>query len=243
MASEMLIFFRSCGLPLYEGYGLTEGNGMISANRPGAYKMGTVGKPLDGIEVKITKEGEILARGWLCGKGYWNNEEETKELYKGGWLNTGDLGRFDEDGFLILTGRKKEILITSSGKNVSPSYIENILKMSSYISQAVVFGEGKRYLTALVTLNPEEIIKFAQDNNVSFSDFADLAKKHEIIDLIHREIEKKNKELARIEQIRKFTILEEEFRQDREEVTPTFKVKRTVIGERYGDKVDAMYES
>jgi long-chain acyl-CoA synthetase len=243
MAPEMLQFFRACGLPLYEGYGLTEGCGMISANRPGADKIGTVGKPLDGVEVKITEDGEILAKGWIWTKGYWNNDEATKELYKGGWLNTGDLGFLDKDGYLHITGRKKEILITSSGKNVSPSYIENILKMSNYISQAVVFGEGKNYLSALITLNPEETIKFARENDIGFSDFPDLTRKKEIIDLIQKEIEQKNEELARIEQIRKFTILEGEFRQDREEVTPTFKVKRKVIGERYRDMVEAMYGS
>jgi long-chain acyl-CoA synthetase len=243
MAPEMLAFFRSCGIPLYQGYGLTEAQGMISTNRPGANKVGTAGKPFDDVEVKITEEGEILVRGWIWGKGYWNNPKATKELYKGGWLNTGDLGRMDEDGFLIITGRKKEILITSGGKNVSPAYIENLLKMSSYISQAVVFGEGKDYLSALVTLDQEEVKNFARDNNILYTDFADLTKKQAIIDLIHKEIEKKNKELARVEQIRKFTILEDEFRHDREEVTPNFKIKRKVIGERYKDKVDAMYKS
>ncbi|MFC1819565.1 AMP-dependent synthetase/ligase [Thermodesulfobacteriota bacterium] len=243
MAPELLQFFRSCGLPIYEGYGLTEAQGMICANRPGALKVGTVGKPLDGVEIKFTEEGEILANGWIKGKGYWNNAKATEDLYKGGWINTGDLGVMDEDGFLRITGRKKEILITSSGKNISPSFIENLLKMSGFISQAVVFGEGKTYLTALITLNQEEIIKFAHKNNIIFSDFADLTKKQEIIDLTHNEIELKNRELARIEQIKKFTILEDEFRQDREEVTPTFKVKRDVIARLYGDKIDAMYES
>ena len=241
MAPEMLHFFRSCGLPLYEGYGLTEGNGMISANRPGAVKIGTVGKPLEGIEVKITEEGEILARGWLCGKGYWNNKEATEELYRDGWLNTGDLGYLDEDGYLHLTGRKKEILITSGGKNISPSYIENILKMSSYISQAVVFGEGKNYLTALITLNREEVIHFARNNHISYFGFTDLIQKEEIIHLIQGEIDQRNEDLSRIERIRKFTLLENEFRQEREEVTPTFKIKRKVIGKRYKDIVEAMY--
>jgi long-chain acyl-CoA synthetase len=239
----MLGFFKSCGMPLYQGYGLTEAQGMISTNRPRANKVGTAGKPFDGVEVKITKDSEILVKGWVWGKGYWNNPEATKELYRGGWLNTGDLGRLDQDGFLIITGRKREILITSGGKNISPSYIENILIMSNYISQAVVFGEGKDYLSALVTLNPEEVTNFARRNNIRFSNFAELTKKQEIIDLIHKEIQEKNKELARIEQIRKFTILEDEFRHDREEVTPNLKIKRKVIAERYKNKVNAMYES
>jgi len=243
MAPELLYFFRSCGIPIYEGYGLTEGQGMISANRPRALKLGTVGKPMDGVKVKFTGDGEILADGWIKGKGYWNNPEATNELFMNGWINTGDLGEMDEDGFLRITGRKKEILITSSGKNISPSYIENILKMSAFISQAIVFGEGKTYLTALVTINQEEAIGYARKNNITFTDFADLTKKKEIIDLIHGEIEKKNKELARIENIRKFTILENELSQQREELTPTFKIKRNIITEKYKDKVDAMYDS
>ncbi|HEJ83028.1 MAG TPA: long-chain fatty acid--CoA ligase, partial [Desulfobacteraceae bacterium] len=223
------------------GYGLTEGNGMISANRPGATKIGTVGKPLDGIEVRITEEGEILARGWLCGKGYWNNREATEELYRDGWLHTGDLGYLDQEGYLHLTGRKKEILITSGGKNVSPSYIENILKMSSYISQAVVFGEGKNFLTALITLNQEEVTRFAGKNHIPFSSYADLIRREEILNLVQEEVDRRNQDLSRVERIRKFTILEDEFRRDREEVTPTFKIKRKVIAERYGDLVEAMY--
>jgi len=148
----------------------------------------------------------------------------------------------DENGFIRITGRKKEILITSSGKNISPAYIENIIKMSSLISQAVVFGEGKTYLTALLTLNREEVMKYADDNDVKYSDFSDLTKKQEIIDLIQAEIDKKNHDLARIENIRKFTILDQEFSQEREEVTPTFKVKRNIVTERYKDVVEAMYE-
>jgi long-chain acyl-CoA synthetase len=242
MSPEMLNFFCSCGLPLYEGYGLTEGNGMISANRPGATKIGTVGPSLDGIEVKITDEGEILSRGWNNGPGYWNKPDETAELYKDGWLNTGDLGVLDEDGFLKITGRKKEILITSGGKNVSPSYIENILKLSSYINQAVVFGEGKDYLTAILTLNQEEIFRYAVNNDIKFSDYGDLVSRKEIKDLIKHEIDIKNSELAKIEQIRKFKILKDEFSQEKGEVTPTFKIKRKNVTEIYKDIVDKMYE-
>jgi long-chain acyl-CoA synthetase len=242
MTAEMLKFFRACGFPLYEGYGLTEGCGQLAINRPGVFKLGTVGKPLDGIEVRLKEDGEIIARGWLCTPGYWNNPEATEELYEGGWLNTGDLGTFDEDGFLKITGRKKEILITSGGKNVSPSYIENILKLSTYISQAVVFGEGKDYLTALITLNREEVERYAKKAELEYADYTDLISKKEIVDLIQREIEERNTELAKVENIRKFTILKNEFSQEREEVTPTFKIKRRIITERYKDLVDGMYE-
>lgn len=242
MTAEMLNFFRSCGFPLYEGYGLTEGCGQLAINRPGVFKLGTVGKPLDGIEVELKEDGEIIARGWLCTPGYWNNKEATDELYEGGWLNTGDIGAFDEDGFLKITGRKKEIIITSGGKNVSPSYIENILKLSPYISQAVVFGEGKDYITALLTLNQEEVIRYAGKNGIQYSDYADLITGKEIQDLIRREIDIQNKELAKVENIRRFTVLKDEFSQEREEVTPTFKIKRRIINERYKDIVAKMYE-
>ena len=243
MTSEMLNFFRACGFPLYEGYGLTEGCGQLAINRPGVFKLGTVGKPLDGIEVKLKDDGEIIAKGWLCTPGYWNNREATDELYEGGWLNTGDIGTFDEDGFLKITGRKKEILITSGGKNVSPSYIENILKLSTYISQAVVFGEGKDYITALLTLNQEEVERYAKKNNIKYSDYGDLISKKVILDLVQREIDTQNKELAKVENIKKFMILKREFSQAREEVTPTFKIKRKNITERYKDLVAKMYES
>lgn len=242
MTAEMLNFFRSCGFPLYEGYGLTEGCGQLAINRPGVFKLGTVGKPLDGIEVKLKEDGEIIAKGWLCTPGYWNNKEATEELYADGWLNTGDLGTFDEDGFLKITGRKKEILITSGGKNVSPSYIENIIKLSTYISQAVVFGEGKDYLTALLTLNREEIERYAKKNELEYVDYADLISKKEIVDLVQGEIDDRNRELAKVENIRKFVILKDEFSQEREEVTPTFKIKRKNITEKYKDLVEGMYE-
>ncbi len=242
MTAEMLNFFRSCGFPLYEGYGLTEGCGQLAINRPGVFKLGTVGQALDGIEVKLKEDGEIIAKGWLCTPGYWNNKEATDELYEGGWLNTGDIGTFDEDGFLKITGRKKEIIITSGGKNVSPSYIENILKLSTYISQAVVFGEGKDYITALLTLNPEEVERYAKKSGIQYTDYADLISKKEILDLIQKEIDTQNKELAKVENIRKFTILKEEFSQEKEEVTPTFKIKRRIINERYADLVAGMYE-
>jgi long-chain acyl-CoA synthetase len=243
IAPELLQFFRSCGIPIYEGYGQTETQGMICVNRPGANKVGTVGRPLEDIEVRIAEDNEILVKGWIQTTGYWNNPAATKEILQDGWLYTGDLGMMDEEGFIRITGRKKEILITSSGKNISPAYIENLLKMSSFINQAVVFGEGKTYLTALITLNPEEVIRFARENHILFSDFADLTRKQAIIDLIHGEVEKKNKELARIENIRKFTILDKEFSQAEEEVTPTFKIKRNVVTRKYKHIVDAMYEA
>jgi long-chain acyl-CoA synthetase len=238
---KILHFFRACGFPIYEGYGLTESQGLITLNRPGAFKIGSVGKPMDGVKLAFTEDSEILVKGWPRTAGYWNNPEANEELFRDGWLHTGDLGFLDEDGYLYITGRKKEILITSSGKNITPSNIQNLLKTSPYISEAVVLGEGEIYLTALVTLDEDEITQYASEQNISYSDFADLTRHPAVMELISKVIEDKNQELARIEQIKKFTILEDQFRQERDELTPTMKVKRKVVEQRYQDKIAAMY--
>lgn len=240
---KILNFFRACGIGVYEGYGLTESSGLIGLNHPGAWKIGTVGKPSRGLELKFANDGEILVRGWARCGGYWNNPKATVELFGDGWLHTGDLGYLDEDGFLCLTGRKKEIIITSTGKNISPMYIENLLKRIPYINEAVVFGEGKTYLTALVTLNEEATTKYAIDQGLTFSDFTSLAKHPKIKELITMEINEVNKQLARIEQVKKFTILEGQFSQEFGELTPTMKVKRKIIEERYRDRISAMYSN
>jgi long-chain acyl-CoA synthetase len=239
--AKILLFFRACDFPIYEGYGLTESAGTVSLNEPGAVKVGTVGKPSRGLEVTIAGDGEILVKGWARCAGYWNKPEATAELFADGWLHTGDLGFLDEDGFLHITGRKKEVLITSTGKNITPANIQVLLKTSPYIAETVVFGEGKTYLTAIVTLDEESITQYAKERNIAYSDFAGLTRHQAIIELVGREIEEKNRELARIEQIKKFTILEDQFRQDREEIGPTMKVKRKVVEQRYKDKIEAMY--
>jgi long-chain acyl-CoA synthetase len=239
--TKILHFLRSCGWPVYEGYGLTESQGLIALNHPGAFKIGTVGKPSKGLDLKFTEDGEILVNGSARSEGYWNNPEATAELFEDGWLHTGDVGYLDQDGFLHITGRKKEILITSSGKNITPSTIQTLLKTSPYVSEAVVFGEGETYLTALITLNEEKVTEYSRERDIAFSDFPSLSRHPAIAELIRKEIEIKNGELARIEQIKKFTILEDPFRQDRDELTPTMKVKRRVVEQRYRDKIKAMY--
>jgi long-chain acyl-CoA synthetase len=240
--ATILHFYRSCGIPIYEGFGLTESQGLISLNRPGAWKIGTVGKPMDGIEVSFANDGELLVRGWARCAGYWKNAEATEELFKDGWLHTGDLAFLDEDGFMHINGRKKELIITSTGKNIAPLNIQNLLKSSPYIAEAVVFGEAKTYLTALITLDEEKITAYAREIGIQFANTAELERHPAITGLIAKEIETKNQDLARIEQIKKFTILEDQFRQDRDELTPTMKVKRRVVEQRYKDKIEAMYE-
>jgi long-chain acyl-CoA synthetase len=239
--AKIVEFFRAMGFPIYETYGLTESQGLVSISYKGANKIGASGKPADGLEVKIAEDGEILVKGWARCVGYWNNPQATDELFREGWLHTGDIGFLDEEGFLHITDRKKDIIITSTGKNITPSNIENLLKASRYIGQAVVIGEGRKYLTALVTLDRDEITRYAEKKGITYSDFSDLCKKHEILDLIDREIGERNKELARIEQIKKFTILDKEFQQSDEEVTPTLKVKRRIFEQKYKDRIEAMY--
>jgi long-chain acyl-CoA synthetase len=238
---KILHFFRSCGMPIYEGFGMTESQGLICLNRPGAWKIGTIGKPMDGVEVAFSQDAELLVKGWTRCAGYWNNPEATEELFRDGWLHTGDLGFLDEDGYMIITGRKKEIIITSTGKNITPLTIQNLLKTSPYISEAVVFGEGKTFLTALIALNDEKVIQYLTDRNSAQTTSVNLAKNPQVLDLIGKEIEAKNQELANIEKIKKFTILEGQLRQDRDELTPTMKVKRRVVEQRYKGEIEAMY--
>ncbi|MFC1535141.1 AMP-dependent synthetase/ligase [Thermodesulfobacteriota bacterium] len=239
--AEILKFFTAMGLPVYNCYGSSESQGLISISRKGATRIGSAGKLSDGVEVSFAGDGEILVKGWTRCKGYWNNPEATEELFRDGWLHTGDIGYLDEDGFLFITDRKKKIIITSSGKNITPSTIENLMVTSRYISIFVVIGEGRKYLTGILTLNREEIIKYAEKKGITYSDYSELSKNQEIMDLIREEIDERNKDLARIEQIKKFTILAREFKQNDDEVTPTLKVKRRIFNQKYKDMIDVMY--
>jgi len=191
--------------------------------------------------MKIAPDGEIIVKSPGNCRGYWDKPEKTAELIRGEWLHTGDMGRIDEDGYLYIVDRKKDIMITSSGKNVAPGHLENLLKTSRYISQAMVFGEGKKYVSALITLDEDEVVKYARDNGIVYTGFADLTKKKDIIDLLQREVDEKNKELARVERIKRFALLEEDFLQDEGEITPTMKVKRKIVAEKYKDMISKMY--
>jgi len=191
-------------------------------------------------------DGEICCRGDQNIQSYYKNEEATNELLKpdgegGFWLHTGDVGHIDEDGYLFITDRKKDIIITAGGKNVAPQNIENLMKTSPYVSQAMVIGDKKPYLTMLVTLDEDEITKFARDRKILYQDLGDLTKKDEVIDLLNHVVKEKNSALASYESIKKFRILEEELDQDKDEVTPTLKVKRKVVTANNQDLIDSMY--
>jgi long-chain acyl-CoA synthetase len=241
ISPDVLHYFQSIGINLMEGYGQTEGSGVTTASRIGKIKFGTVGTPLPNTEVKIAKDGEILVKSPGVFKGYFKNPEATNETVKDGWLYSGDVGEFDEDGYLKITDRKKDIIVTAGGKNITPQYIENKLKSSPYINDAVVIGDKRKYLTCLIMIDEDNVVKYAQDNKVQFSTYKDLTQSPEIIKLIQGELNKVNGTMSRVEQVKKFTILPKKLYEEDGEVTPTMKVKRKYVNEAFGDLIEAMY--
>lgn len=240
---KILEFFHSAGILILEGYGLTETAAPATVNRLDDYKFGTVGKPLSCNKIKIADDGEILIKGENVFKAYYKNESATKEAFTDdGWFKTGDIGIIDEDGFLKITDRKKELIVTAGGKNISPQNVENTLKNSRFISNAFVYGDRRKYLTALVTLDTEEIMDYFKEKNIPLDSALSLSDNPEIKNLIEREINESNKNLARFEQIKKFRILENDFSVDAGELTPTLKLKRRVITEKYRKLLDEMYD-
>lgn len=237
---ELFEWFNAIGVPLREGYGQTESTGVIAAQRINRPRLGYVGEALPGVEIKIAEDGEILARGENVFKGYFKAPELTAETIVDGWLHTGDVGIL-EDGFLKIMDRKKDIIITRGGKNITPAFIENKLKFSFYVQDAVVIGDGRKYLTALVLIDEDNVTKYAQDNAIPFTTFADLTKNSEIIKLIEQEVGKVNKTLAKVETIKKFRLLPRRFYAEDGDVTPTQKVKRRALEKTYSDMIESMY--
>jgi len=242
ISSDVLHFFQSIGINLIEAYGQTEGTGVTCVSKVGKLKFGTVGPPLPGVEVKIAEDGEILVKSLSVFKGYYKNPKATKEALKDGWLYSGDMGEFDEDGYLKITDRKKDIIVTAGGKNITPQYIENQLKFSSYINDAVVIGDNRKYITALIMIDEDNVVKYAQDNKVQFSTYKELTQSPDIFKLIDKEVNRVNSGLSRVEQIKKFTILPKKLYEEDGEVTPTMKVKRKYVNEAFGDIIDGMYK-
>jgi long-chain acyl-CoA synthetase len=243
ISPDVLKFFNAIGLPLVEGYGQTEGTGVTSVSRKGRLKIGKVGQPLSGVEVKIAEDGEILVKGPGIFKGYFKNPEATAETLKDGWLHSGDVGELDADGFLKITDRKKDLIITAGGKNIAPQNIENQLKFSSYINDAVVIGDRKKYLVALIAIDEENVIKYAQNHKIQFGTYGSLTQAPEIKQLIQTEVDRVNKSLAQVEQVKKFAIIPKKLYEEDGEVTPTMKVKRKSINEAYKDIIEKMYKS
>ena len=241
VARELLEFFDACGVLVLEGYGLTESCSAGTINTIDAVRFGTVGKPLPGTEVSISEQGEILLRGPHVFKGYFKNEEATAEaITPDGWLQTGDLGAITDDGFLKITGRKKDLIITSSGKNITPVNIESELRESRYITEAVVFGDSRPYLVAIVTLDRDESVKLVERLGIE-TDPATIAADPQVHAEVQKEVDAVNAKLARIEQVKRFAILDHDFSQADGELTPTLKVKRAFVYDKYADVFAGIY--
>jgi long-chain acyl-CoA synthetase len=239
IASEILEFFYACGVPIMEGYGMTETSTVATVNTLAAFRFGSVGNPLPGVEIKIGDDGEILLRGPNMMNGYYKNEEATSEtLEPDGWLHTGDLGYVDDDGFLFINGRKKDIIITAGGKNITPANLENGLKQNRWISQAVVIGDRRPYLIALITLDPEEVPKFAEEHGLAVGDVADSEQMRAEVQAV---VDHVNEDYGRVEQIKKFKILPEDLTQEQGTLTPTLKVKRNVVNEKFAEDIEELY--
>jgi long-chain acyl-CoA synthetase len=242
IAREILEFFWACGVPVLEGYGMTETSTGATVSTVENHRFGTVGRALPGVEIKIAEDGEILIKGANIFAGYHNQADTNFGAVVDGWLHTGDLGSLDEDGYLSITGRKKDIIITAGGKNLTPANIENDLKQSRWISQAVMHGDQRPYPVALITLDDEEIPLFARERGLP-EDIPSLAKDPAVHELIQRELDRANAKYAQVEQVKKFVILDHDLSQATGELTPTLKVKRNVVNERYADLFDALYAS
>jgi long-chain acyl-CoA synthetase len=240
ISQEILEFFWAAGIVILEGYGMTETSTAASINRPDNYKFGTVGLPFPGVEVRIADDGEICVKGPNIFQGYHGKEEATRETLVDGWLHTGDLGAIDEDGFVRITGRKKDIIITAGGKNITPANFEGDMKQHALVSQCVMVGDRLPYLTALVTLDPEEAPEYAQAHDLPTA-LAALAASPEIRAELERHMSEVNKKYAQVEQVKKLTILPHDLSQETGELTPTLKVKRSIVVDKYAGEIEAMY--
>ncbi len=238
---ELFEYYNALGIPLREGYGQTESTGVIALQRIDRPRWGYVGEPIDNMEIKIADDGEILVKGVGVFQGYYKDPELTASTVVDGWLYTGDVGAL-EDGFLKILDRKKDILITAGGKNITPAFIENKLKFSPYIQDAVVIGERRKYLVALILIDEDNVTKYAQDNRIPFTTFADLTKNPDINKLIEQEVAKVNKTLSQVESIKKFALLPRRFYEEDGDVTPTKKVKRRFLEKRYADLIESLYK-
>ena len=241
IAPDVLHYFQSIGVNLVEGYGQTEGTGVTCISKADRVKFGKVGPPLHGAQVRIAEDGEILVKSPGVFKGYYKNEDATRETLQDGWLYSGDVGELDEDGYLRITDRKKDIIVTAGGKNITPQYIENKLKASPYINDAVVIGDRRKYLTALIMIDEDNVIKYAQDHKIQFATYKDLTLDEDIRNLIQAEVDQVNTQVARVENVRKFAILPKKLYEEDGEVTPTMKVKRKYVHKAFEDLIEGMY--
>jgi len=240
IAPEILEFFYAAGVPVLEGYGMTETATVATYSTVENHRFGTVGRALPGSEIKIADDGEVLIKGPNIFGGYYRNDDASFGAVIDDWLHTGDLGEMDADGYLKIVGRKKDIIITAGGKNLTPANIENDLKQSRWISQAVMHGDRRPYPVVLITLDEDEIAQFAQERTLP-SGIADLSRHPDVLELIQAEVDRANSRYAQVEQVKKFVILDHDLSQETGELTPTLKVKRNVVNDKYADLFDSLY--
>jgi long-chain acyl-CoA synthetase len=243
ISPDLIRWYWALGVRMYEVYGQTENAGLATSNYPGHVKIGSIGLAAPGTEVMVSPDGEILLRGPHVFAGYLNKPDKTAETLREGWLHTGDVGIIDEDGFVRITDRMKDIIITAGGKNVTPSEIENQLKFSPYISDAIVIGDKRNYLTCLVMIDHDNVVKFAQDHDVPFTNYASLCRAPEVVELISNEVEAVNKKFARVETIKRFKLIDQLLTAEDEELTPTMKLKRSLVEKKYRDLIEGMYSA
>ncbi len=242
LSREVAYFFLSFDILILEGYGLTESSPVITVSSPDDYKIGTVGKPIEGVSLKIAPDGEIMAKGPNIMKGYYHQYQETESTVKDGWLYTGDIGHIDKDGFLVITDRKKDIIVTSGGKNVSPSGIETLIKADRYIEDVLIYGDKRKFISALIIPDFENLKKYAAFKGIHYADIKELAANEKIHDFIRRRIEMKEGQTPRFARVKKFIILDEPLTQDHGDLTPTLKIKRKVVTKKYKKLLDRLYE-
>ncbi len=241
LSPDLIKFYHSIGVPVRECYGMTEMSGISFMPKDHEIRVGGVGKPIPGVDFKLGEDGEIFQKGDSVFVGYYGNFKATQEAIVDGWLHTGDVGQVDEEGILYLTDRKKDIIITAGGKNIAPSEIENKLKFSPFIKEAIVIGDRRKYLSCLIQIDLENISNWAQNNKIAYTTYKSLATHPEVYKVIGKEVEEVNKHFSRVETIKKFKILEKELDPDDEELTATMKVKRAVIEKKFKDIIEAMY--
>jgi long-chain acyl-CoA synthetase len=242
LSKDIAEFFYAMGLVVLEGYGLTETSPVISVNTFENLKFGTVGKLIPNVDVKIAEDGEIFCKGPNVMQGYYRKETETKEAFDGEWFKTGDIGYLDEDGFLTITDRKKDLIVTSGGKNIAPQPIENILKTNPYITNAVVIGDKRRFVSALIIPDFEKLEDYAKSNNITYESLSELVKNETILRFMEAEIDKSTPSLASYEKVKKVILLDREFEIGENEITPSLKVKRNIVEDKYKDLIDNLYE-
>jgi long-chain acyl-CoA synthetase len=242
LSKDIAEFFYALGLVILEGYGLTETSPVVAVNTFENLRFGTVGKPIPGVEVRIASDGEILTRGPNVMKGYYKKPAETQEVFEGDWFKTGDIGFVDAEGFLSITDRKKDLIVTAGGKNIAPQPIENVLKTNPYIANAVVIGDRRRFVSALVVPNFEKLEEIARVRKIPFETRSDLVRNEDVIRFLKEEIDRATPNLASYERIKKIAVLDRDFEIARDEMTPSLKVRRNIVQQKYGSVIDKLYK-